>query len=82
MCEVTCLHVFDHFVSIRFLSHRLAMGKRKCVFNVKHRSAINATASANIRDFLKPKMGEFFQLWGTFGLQKGVDFQYLLLNIC
>jgi hypothetical protein len=32
------------------------MGKRKCVFNVEHRSAINATASANIRDFLKPKM--------------------------
>jgi hypothetical protein len=24
----------------------------------------------------------FFQFWGTFGLQKGVDFQYLLLNIC
>jgi hypothetical protein len=29
------------------------------------------------------QLREFFQLWGgTFGLQKGVDFQYLLLNIC
>jgi hypothetical protein len=34
VCEVTRLHVFDHFISIRFLCHRLAMGKRKCVFNV------------------------------------------------
>jgi hypothetical protein len=34
MCEVTRLYVFDHFISIRSLSHRLAMGKRKCVFNV------------------------------------------------
>jgi hypothetical protein len=33
------------------------MGKRKYVFNVKHRSAINATASANIRDFFKAKDG-------------------------
>jgi hypothetical protein len=33
------------------------MGKRKCVFNVKHRSAINATASANIRDLFKAKDG-------------------------
>jgi hypothetical protein len=24
----------------------------------------------------------FFNYGGTFGLQKGVDFQYLLLNIC
>lgn len=24
----------------------------------------------------------FFQLWGTYGLQKGVGFQYLLLKIC
>jgi hypothetical protein len=91
VCEVTRLHVFDHFISIR-----LAMGKRKCAFNVnlqqeykfvklcndsnnervyctlytgefsvahkgkgdieehvktaKRRSAINATASANIRE--------------------------------
>jgi hypothetical protein len=55
MCEVTRLRVFDHFISISFLSHRLATGKRKCVFNVKHRSAINATASANIRDLFKAK---------------------------
>jgi hypothetical protein len=27
------------------------------VFNVKHRSAINATASANIRDLFKAKDG-------------------------
>jgi hypothetical protein len=33
------------------------MGKRKCVFNVKHSSAINATASANIRDLFKAKDG-------------------------
>jgi hypothetical protein len=28
------------------------------------------------------QLREFFQLWGTFGLQKGADFQVLLLNIC
>jgi hypothetical protein len=34
VCEVARLHVFVHFISIRFLSRHLAMGKRKCVFNV------------------------------------------------
>jgi hypothetical protein len=62
--------------------------KWKAIFKVFQKTVISCCNISKMVEFAMSLPGTSapverdFHLWGTFGLQKGVNFQYLLLNIC